>query len=282
MGLNRSSCQLLMSGQFFEYNGTTLHFSKSGIGPKVLLAFHGFGQDYRAFEILTRSLHDHCTIFCFDIFFHGKSAWNKREVALEKSFWKILLTEFLRLNRIERFNLLGFSMGGKFVLASLEIFPEKIDHVFLLAPDGIKTNLWYNLATYPTILRGLFKSMISKPNRFKNIANLAFKAGIIDKGVLRFVEFQMNTEQKRNQVYYSWVVFRHLKFNMNDVASIINLNKINLTIVVGKHDQIITPMNMNRLLKRLKNYQLEIAKAGHTGIIAASAKLITEAFKGID
>jgi len=257
-----------MEEQDFKYQETTLHFIKSGSGSKVLLAFHGFGQDHKSFNRLFEKLSLHYTIYAFDIFFHGKSEWNKGEEPLEKYFWKSLLSKFLQHYQIDRFSVLGFSMGGKFALASLEAFPEKVDSIFLLAPDGIKTSAWYSLATYPFALRHLFKSMISKPNRFHQIANLAFKTGIIDKGILRFAESQMNTEDKRKQVYYSWIVFRHLKFSMNEIAPIINSNNISLTIVVGKYDKIITAKNMNRLLKKLKNYQLEILGTGHNDLIS--------------
>jgi pimeloyl-ACP methyl ester carboxylesterase len=257
-----------MSGYFFEYKGTKLHFTKSGNGRKILLAFHGFGQDHHAFVGLSKKLAEDFTVFAFDMFFHGKSEWNKREEPLEKSFWKGLLLEFLKQHQIDRFSLLGFSMGGKFVLSSLEAFPEKIDRIFLLAPDGIKTNAWYSLATYPLALRSLFKSMILKPKRFQFIATLAHKIGIIDKSVLRFTESQMNTEAKRQCVYFSWVVFRHLKFKMSMIAHLINSNNIDLTVIVGKYDIIITTKNMDQLLKKLPKHTLEILDVGHNGLLS--------------
>ncbi len=257
-----------MEEQVFKYQKAAMHFLKVGNGPQALLAFHGFGQDHKAFSDLFKKLSNQYTVYAFDIYFHGKSEWNRGEEPLEKPFWKSLMLEFLSQNKIGRFSLLGFSMGGKFALASLEAFPENIDKVFLLAPDGIKTSMWYNLATYPIVLRKLFKSMITKPNRFYGIEHLSVKVGLIDKGILRFVESQMNTEEKRRQVYYSWVVFRHLKFDMGRIASIINSNNIDLTVVIGKYDKIITEKNMDSLLKRLKTYNIEILETGHNGLIS--------------
>jgi pimeloyl-ACP methyl ester carboxylesterase len=255
-------------GYFFEYEESKLHFTKSGSGSKILLAFHGFGQDHQAFSEATNLLRQHYTIFSFDIFFHGKSEWNKSELPLEKLFWKNLMSAFLKQHNIERFNVLGFSMGGKFVLATLEAFSTQIEHVFLIAPDGIKTNRWYSLATYPLVLRKLFKSMILKPKRFQLITSIANKLGLLDKGVLRFAETQMNTEENRNRVYHSWVVFRHLKFKMRTIAHLINENNILITVVVGKHDKIITVKDMNLLLKKLPNHSLEILDTGHNGLLA--------------
>lgn len=186
---------------------------------------------------------------------------------------------FLNENNITRFSLAGFSLGGKFALATVELFPEQVEKIFLIAPDGIKTSFWYSLATYPAALRRLFKSMITHPNRFFGLVKLVNKLGLADKGLLRFAEHQMNTEEKRKQVYYSWVVFRLLHFNMNEIAGIINNNNIPLTMAVGKYDKVISAKNMHRLLKRLRTYRIEILETGHNGLL--KAENVARIFSGV-
>lgn len=256
-----------MIEHFFEFEGAKLYFAKSGSGSKILLAFHGFGQDHQVFNSFPTNFPEY-TIFSFDIFFHGKSEWSYGEKPMEKEFWNRLVDQFLMQQNIHSFSVMGYSMGGKFALAISERFPNQVKEIFLLAPDGIKTSLWYSLATYPQLLRKLFKSMILKPARFKYIISLARNLHFVDKGILRFAETQMNTEEKRKQVYYAWVVFRHLKFDTAKIATLINSNNTNLTLVIGKHDKIITAKNMEKLLKRVKKYRIEILETGHTGLIS--------------
>jgi len=251
-----------------QYEKAVLHYHVSGSGLKPLLVFHGFGQDKDVFLKLSSGLSEKYTLYIFDLFFHGKSEWNKGEEPLEKKFWKELLSAFLNQHKLDRFSVLGFSMGGKFALASLEAFPEKTENIFLLSPDGIKISPWYRLATFSGATRQLLKSMIVNPNRFQLIANLAFKLGFIDQGLMRFVESQMNAQDKREQVYYSWVVFRRLKFDMSLLASLINSNNINLTIMIGKYDKVIPANSMDRLLKRVKKHKFEILETGHNGLIS--------------
>lgn len=260
--------------QVLQLEQAKLYYTKSGNGKNILLAFHGFGQTSEVFKTLSESLFDTHTLYAFDIFFHGESEWPLQEQPLEKEFWRRIIKKFLEEESITTFSVLGFSMGGKFALATTEVFPDCVKEVFLLAPDGIKTNMWYSLATYPVALRTLFKSMIQKPGRFSAIANFAFRARLIDKGILRFAESQMHTEEKRNRVYLSWVVFRHFKFNTTTLAGIINKNKIRLVMILGKFDKIITPANMNGFLKKLNTYQLEIPETGHNGVIEASIKIL--------
>lgn len=262
--------------QLLQLEHAKLYFSKTGTGDRVLLAFHGFGQSSEVFTALSSSLSDSYTTYQFDIFFHGNSEWGSGEQPLEKEFWNRLMKKFLNEQSISTFSLLGFSMGGKFVLATLEAFPDCVKEVFLLAPDGIKTSMWYSLATYPVALRNLFKSMIKKSNRFHAIANSAFRIGLIDQGILRFVESQMNTEEKRKRVYYAWVVFRHLKFNMASIARIINENNIRLVMILGKFDKVITEKNMRNLLHKVKDYQLETLEAGHNAVVGASIPILSK------
>jgi len=48
------------------------------------------------------------------------------------------MMRFLGKEKIELFAVVGFSLGGKFALATLEAFTDKVTKVVLLAPDGIK------------------------------------------------------------------------------------------------------------------------------------------------
>lgn len=260
------------------YKNSSLTYQKSGHGEKVLLLFHGFGQHHKIFETLTVALSPHYTLYAFDLFFHGQSKW-EGEIPLEKETWREIILQFLSTNKIERFSVLGFSLGGKFTLATLELFPDRIEKVFLLAPDGIKTNFWYSLATYPLLLRRFFKSMILKPGRLHALTSLLHTLHVVDNGLLRFAESQMDTREKRERVYYSWVVFRHLTFDMKTIARLIQTHSIPLTLVVGKHDKIITTSNMQHLLRHLKDYQLEVLDTGHNGVIAESIPALIKTTK---
>jgi pimeloyl-ACP methyl ester carboxylesterase len=259
-----------MPSRFFHYRRSTLHFTSFGTGPKTLLMFHGFGQDNNIYHALARILSHQYTLFVFDLYFHGQSVWGHDEAPLEKNHWKETIEEFLKENNIQFFSLAGFSLGGKFVLATVEALPHRTKEIILLAPDGIKTSFWYSLATYPFLFRKIFKSMIYQPNRFLSLTRTLNKLGLIDKSVIKFAEFQMNSVEKRSRVYYSWVVFRHLHFDLGRIAELINQNKIPTTVVVGQYDKVIKPKAMEGFLKKLHHYRFETPEVGHTGLIAVS------------
>lgn len=259
-----------MTEKLFTYENTTLHYGVTGTGPEVLLLFHGFGQDHTAFEAFDKILSPRYTLYAFDLYFHGRSTWGIGESPLLKNYWKKIMEAFLETLPVKTFMIAGFSLGGKFALATLEAFPERTKGIVLMAPDGIKTSFWYSLATYPLFFRWLFKSMILYPGTFLALSRMLYTLGVMDKGLIRFAERQMNTREKREQVYYSWVVFRQLRFELKDIASLINEHQVPLTLFVGKYDKVIRPENMNRLLKHLKQYRFEVLDSGHNTIIRES------------
>src|SRR5688572_1861817 len=171
----------MIRDKFVHHNNNSLHYAKAGNGEIHLLVFHGFGQDLSVFDFLARSLKQDYTFYIFDLYFHGKSKWAYDERPLEKSEWKETIALFLAQNNIDVFHVAGFSLGGKFALATLEAFPNKIKKMFLIAPDGIKTSFWYSLATYPVLLRKIFKSMILHPNRFTRLTQLLTRAKLVDQ-----------------------------------------------------------------------------------------------------
>ena len=266
----------MVQESFIHYHRNTLHYAKAGNGKHPLLVLHGFGQDHTLYVPLLKSLSQKYTLYIVDLFFHGKSEWNEGERPLEKSTWNNILGILFREQHISTFSVLAYSLGGKFALATIEGYPRQIKEVFLLAPDGIKTSFWYSMATYPKGLRNFFKSMIFHHERFLWIAKKLNGSNLVDKGLIRFADFQMNTEAKRRRVYYSWVVFRFLTFDMKKIARLINENDIRLTMIVGKYDKVIRPDNMRRLLKHVKNFRLEVLESGHTGLIRESLSILIE------
>ncbi len=255
------------------YQHSKLSYTKSGRGQTALLLFHGFGQDHRAFQSWIEPFKDTYTSYSFDLFFHGHSNWTSRE-ALEKSDWKEIVNLFLEKEAIHDFEVAGFSMGGKFAMATLESFSDRVKKLILLAPDGIKTSFWYSLATYPIAIRALFKSMILHPNRLYKITKALRALKLVDQGLLRFAETQMGTEEKRRRVYFSWVYFRHLKFDLNKIAFILNERHIPLLLIVGQFDKVILSKNMEPFLRKIKSKKFEIIEAGHNELILNSKNII--------
>jgi len=248
-----------------------LHYEWYGQGKKTLLAFHGFGQTGRVMRPLAEAMEGAYRTCLIDIFYHGRSYWHEELGPLTKDHWQLILSQFLEHEEVDRFSMVAFSMGGKFLLATLEGMPQRVEHLYLIAPDGIRTSTWYSLASYPILFRKYFRSMIVRPWRFFSLMRFLRAVGILDDGLAKFASTQMDTRRKRRRVYYTWVMFRKLRFDKKRIARLINHHGISTDIFIGRYDKIITADGMKKLTIHLNSYKLHALESGHNQLIQAVA-----------
>jgi pimeloyl-ACP methyl ester carboxylesterase len=244
-----------------------LHYRVIGKGQKVMLAFHGYGQSSSYYQVMDKVLGDDYTIYAFDLFFHGGSHLHKNNMPLTKEFLSEFVHHFLEKNNIKKFSLMGFSMGGKFALTLVEKMPERLDELVLIAPDGIKTSFWYNIATYPGWLQQLFKRTVLKPEPFFKMLKVLEKYNMIHKSLVRFAQFQMDSTPKRLRVYRSWIGFRDLNFDIRLIVKLLNKYQVPVSMFLGEYDQIISPKRVSVFVDALNKGEVILLKTGHSYLL---------------
>jgi pimeloyl-ACP methyl ester carboxylesterase len=249
-----------------------LHYKKIGNSDKILLAFHGMGQDFSCFQNFAQTFENQYTTYLFDLPYHGKSGgingniYQENEV-ITKEIWKQFLEKFLAENQIKNFSIIAFSMGGRFALATVEAFTEQIDELILLAPDGITEDPKYVLATRYRFTRKIFKSIVQNNKRYHPFANLLARTGIVHKKVVKFAKMMVDSPQKQQQLYQAWVGFHQLRFNITKLAQLINNQNISGKIFMGKYDKLLPLNRVFPLTKKLKNLELIELEATHGKLI---------------
>lgn len=250
-----------------SYKDAVLCYTIYGNGPKKVIAFHGFGQDSSVFKAYAQMLGNDYSLYSFDLFFHGNSVWPHGEAPLQKEAWKNIFQAFKAQEQIERFALIGFSIGAKVLLTTLAYFADTVTDITLVAPDGIKTNFWYKLATSSSFFRKCFRHLIAKPGLFFNSLELLGKFNLLDKNLIRFIKSQMKTTSLRQKVYNTWMVYRKLSFKKASIATIINAHTIPTTVFLGASDKVIRKKQLNNFLSQLKHYDLKIIPGNHVHVL---------------
>ncbi|MCX2739590.1 alpha/beta fold hydrolase [Pontibacter anaerobius] len=259
---------------FLIQDKSKLHYRVIGHGRRVMLAFHGYGQSSSYYQPMEKALGGDYTIYAFDLFFHGHSNLHKHNMPLTKEFLSDFIERFLEKQGIKEFSLMGFSMGGKFALTLVECMPQSILELFLIAPDGIKTSFWYNIATYPGWLQQLFKRTVLKPEFFFKFLRMLHRYNLVHKSLLRFAHYQMDSTPKRLRVYRSWIGFRDLNFDIRKIVQLLNKYEVPVTMFLGEFDEIISPRRVAVFVDALDNGELVILKAGHSHLLQEVAELL--------
>ena len=146
---------------------------------------------------------------------------------------------FFKEKGIERFSLCGYSLGGKIALALTELFPERMQNLFLLAPDGIKANPWYYFASQTLLGQRLNKTSIKNPWIFRSFLNMSRRLGLADKKQAQFASTQMGNKEQRMKVYRIWMAHRRIKPDLTHLAELIHKFNIQTVLYIGKYERVI-------------------------------------------
>ena len=251
----------------FQHKGVTLGYTVYGEGAHTTIGFYGFNQSELVFRPFTQSLEKDYRFYCIDLFFHGKSVWPHDEKVLSKELWKEIFDSFRTHEGIRSFSIIGFSLGAKVLLATLEAFPNAVKSVTMIAPDGIRLNAWYKLATKCQPFTYMFRQTIHRPWIFYRLIVFLERFHIVDKGLARFTRSQMKTKALRSKVFYSWMVYRAFSFSTTKIAAIINQHNISSTFILGESDKIINYPKIKNLLQKLDKYDLKTLPANHNNLL---------------
>ncbi len=259
--------------RYFQFADYRLAFRVLGNGPLVMLAFHGFGQDSGVFIPLQSTVGHRYTTYAIDLFFHGESHFATTQT-LPKQDWQMLVEAFLKAHTINRFSLLGFSLGGRFALTIAEQYAHRLDQLILIAPDGITRSFWYTLATGSIPGRWLLKQVLNHLAIISQLGHILTKIRLLHRTVIRFAEVSLATPAQRHQVYLSWTLFRLISPDLSVLATQLNRESVRVRFFTGYFDQIVPSRYIDPLTQQLHAYEQTVLKAGHNRLIDQVAHLL--------
>jgi len=237
-----------------------LAYSKHGNKEEIICLFHGFGQDRHIFNSWLPELTKKYTVYAFDLFYHGEST--RKYGALSKKEWKENFDEFLIENNIDKFSVLGFSLGGRFATATAVTFQDRLDHLYLLAPDAIYLTPWFHAATFPG-LKMIFKYYMLRPKRMERLILRSVKFGIVSKYIAEFVKRELSDAENQKRVYISWNHFKPLGYSHRQLRKHLKGSSFKKTLIIGSKDFVIPPRKILPILKGCDFKEIILEKKHH-------------------
>ncbi len=246
---------------FFRYGKSNIHAFKAGTGKEILVAFHGYGERSSMFLKVAKKLPERFTLYAVDLPIHGGSTWRGKKILGKDFIW--ILREILKKEDAVRCSLMGFSLGGRIALYLTEKVPHLVNHVYLIAPDGIVSSGWYrSIQKIPDWMkRGAFKLLVNKSTG--KLAKRLYKRGWLNHHNFRFSEVHFSTREKRRRLLIYWMALGRFAPEWKKTREIIKQNKIKMKIFLGTHDEVI-PTTAGRILTDgLDNAEVVFISANH-------------------
>ena len=122
--------------QIIEVDGLQVHYKATGPeGAPALLLLHGFGSSLQAWDDWSVKLEQKYRVIRLDLPGFGLTgASTTNDYSEEKDL--ATLTHFADKLGLEKFSVMGHSMGGKMAWSLAASQPERVQALVLMAPDG--------------------------------------------------------------------------------------------------------------------------------------------------
>jgi pimeloyl-ACP methyl ester carboxylesterase len=251
-----------------------VHFHEYGSGNKPMLAFHGYGMTGKQFHVLKDSILTQYRVYGFDHFFHGESeldSWTEKQIlsGMPKATVKAYLDEWFKLYGKQKVSLMAYSIGANLALILLEEYPDLIDEIILMAPDGLSVYKGFHFLLHKPVGKYFFKRVTKSkwlaPSLLKNLKKVRF----IDNSLYNIACNEIDTEKKRLDVYYTLNLIRLLKPDSHKVAQLINQHKIKCTLIFGRDDQLFPKQAATLFIEELDNADVHEVPLGHWLVVPA-------------
>ncbi len=251
-----------MEPQLFKYRNSTIGYYRFGSGPKTVVCFHGYGEEAAIFDFLANYAGNQYTFHSIDLPFHGKTEWENGLTCTPTDLQQIV--EQIIGTHNPSFSLMGFSLGGRVALSLYQTIPQKIEKIILLAPDGLKINFWYWLATQTWMGNKFFAFTMRKPHWFFGLLSLLNKLKLLNASIFKFVKYYIGDAEVRRLLYTRWTTLRKIKPDLQKIKNLTRKNKTPVRLVYGKHDRIILSSVGEKFKKGIEEHcTLTVIHSGH-------------------
>lgn len=271
-----------MQPQYLPYKSSQIAWYRFGNGARMVLCFHGYGENGTAFSFLAHLAGKEYSFLAIDLPWHGHTKWLETK-ALEPADLLHICLQLLSQNGSDAdtskpaFSLLGFSLGGRVALQLYQLLPTQTERLVLLAPDGLKVNFWYWLSTQTWLGNRLFAYTMKKPSWFFGLLRLFNRLGWVNSSIFKFVNYYIGNEEVRHLLYARWHCMRRIKPQLKQIQKEIKENKTPVRLLYGRHDRIILPDRGYKFCKGIDSWcRISIIESGHQVLHEKHGKAIAE------
>jgi pimeloyl-ACP methyl ester carboxylesterase len=246
--------------QTIDIDGLKVHYKETGpLGAPALLLLHGFGSSLQAWDDWSVKLEQKYRVIRLDLPGFGLTgASPDHDYSEEKDL--TILTHFADKLGLDKFSVIGHSMGGKMAWSLAAAQPDRVQALVLMAPDGFPETKDIGTKPYevPAIM-GLIKYVLPKYLVRKSIEpafanSAALNEALVNRyfDMLRAPGVRGAILDRSNQTIYS------------DPVPRLKAIKAPTLLIWGEQDQMIPSTNAQSYANVLSNSTtVLVPKLGH-------------------
>lgn len=251
------------------YKNAVIAYLRWGNGHQLVFCFHGFGETARSFSILGEGIANY-TFIAPDLPFHGNTIWQDGLEVLPEDLYEIInaIKDEEGFTNINKYNLMGYSLGSRLALSLYENYPTTINKLLLIAPDGLKTNFWYFMATQTKPGNNIFKWTMDHPGWFLKMATYLQNRKLLNDSISKFVVVYLHDEKVRQQLYNIWTGYKKFKPHTKKVKQYIQKHHTQLRLAYGRYDKIMPYKTGEKFIEGIEQQsKIVLIEGGHQVLV---------------
>ncbi len=260
---------------YLEVGGKRLYYRQTGTGSRLLLSFHGYGEDGQRFALLDQYLAEAYTHLAFDLPFHGNSHWQQGDY-LHPTALATAIQELAAARKVRTFSLLGFSMGARVCLCIVSLLPTLTERLVLIASDGLAFDGYYHFLTRTLIGKQIFTDLVHRPGKYLKLIAWLRHMKMLDESRYKFVMHYLGAAASRARLLQIWPAMAQMRPRARAVKSTISRYNIEAHLVMGKYDRIMPVKLAQQFKYGLETVHLHILEKGHKVLAADTAAAIAQ------
>jgi pimeloyl-ACP methyl ester carboxylesterase len=257
-----------LTDHYFENDLVKLHYYKFGKGEKIMLCFHGYGMHGKQFLKLEPALGGKYTFIGFDLFFHKETKLHQQSLAdikqpITKQDFGKLIVEFCKHEQIDRFSLLGYSMGSHYATAVVEELGNKVDEYIIAAPSSIEPGKLVRFFVKNKMGNRILEKLTQSQKALINMLNVSKWLGLVDDVGRNILYKEIDTPELRFNFYACFTYLRLLETDENKLIQTLTEQNIRSIFIFGKRDIMYPPKIGNAFFAKLKKAEVVILNQDH-------------------
>lgn len=233
-----------------------------------MLCFHGYGMHGKQFISLEPALGNKYTFIGFDLFFHKETKLHDQTLTAVKSpitkkAFAGLIAEFCAFENINRFSVIGYSMGSHFATVVVEKMGERVDEYIVAAPSSINPGLLIRAFSKYKLGNKLLERFTQSEGALINVLNFSKRLGLIDDVGRNILYKEIDTPELRFNLYASFTYLRLFETDEDKLIQVLVEQNIRSIFIFGKRDAMYPPRIGTKFLKKMPNAEVIMLDKNH-------------------
>jgi pimeloyl-ACP methyl ester carboxylesterase len=245
-----------------------------------MLCFHGFGMHGKQFKILEATLGEKYTFYGFDLFFHKQTRLKDQSLTavkkrITKKDFADLITAFCKHERINRFSVIGYSMGSHYATVVTEELGERINEYIVAAPSSINPGPLVRFFVKYKFGNKLLEKLSLSETALINMLNTAYRFGFIDNTARNILYKEIDTPQLRFNFYACFTYLRLFETDEDKLIKVLTEQNIRSIFIFGKRDKTYPLRIGKHFFEKLKKAEVIVLDENHEMITQSFATTLS-------